>query len=340
MSDSRLQEIFGPQDSDLARDYAALAELIADNHRFLVVAHLQPDGDALASTLALCHLLWSLGKEAVPFNVDPAPFNFAFLDGADKLQGSLPEDAHFDCTVVLDCAQPERVGANFPAQGWGDKVAVIDHHQTWDPDFAQVYVRDTGAAAVGEMIYRLGLVTQAPTGTPFDRCCYASIVSDTGGFRYGKTSKTTFRIASDLVDRGVNPWDINSNIYENEPLARLRLLSRVLDTLTLSSCGRLAFLTLDQDMIRETGVSQDMIDGFINYARSVRGVEVAIQMREVVPGRYRLSFRSRGRVNVASLAEAFGGGGHKNAAGCEVQGDAATIQRQLADRLHELLENP
>lgn len=337
MSDKRLQEIFGSQDSDLARDYLALAELIRDSHRFLVVAHLQPDGDALASTLALCHLLWSLGKEAVPFNVDPAPFNFAFLDGADRLQQSLEPGDHFDCTVVLDCAQPERVGLNFPAQGWGDKIAVVDHHQTWDPDFAHVYVRDTGAAAIGEMIYRLGLVMQAPTGMSFARCCYASIVSDTGGFRYGKTSKTSFRIASALVEQGVKPWNINSNIYENEPLERLRLLSRVLDTLTLSECGRLAFLRLDQDMIRETGVSQDMIDGFINYARSVRGVEVAIQMRELAPQRYRLSFRSRGSVNVASLAEAFGGGGHKNAAGCEVAGEAAEIQQQLAETLHELL---
>jgi phosphoesterase RecJ-like protein len=337
MTADALSALFADHDPALSAAYDRLAALIRAHHRFLVTAHLQPDGDAFSSTLALCHLLWRLGKEAVPFNVDPAPFNFRFLDGADRLAHTLDPADRFDCTFVLDCAQPERVGAAFPHNAWGDQVAVIDHHQTWDPDFAQFYVRDTQAAAIGEMIYRLALVMGAPIELPFARCCYASIVSDTGGFRYGKTTTTTFQIASALVAAGVNPWDINSNIYENEPVERLRLLSLVLDTLTLSDCGRLAFLTLTQDMLLQSGASPALTDGFINYARGVRGVEVATQMTEIAPDRYRLSFRSRGVVNVASLAEAFGGGGHKNAAGCTIDGDAADIRRQLAAQLSALL---
>ncbi len=331
----RLDRIF--TSDGLQAAYESLARCIEAHERFLVVAHVQPDGDAMGSTLAMCHLLWALGKEAQPFNVDPPPFNFTFLPGAEKLRCTLPEDVHYDVTIILDCAQPSRIGESFPAQGWGDTVVVLDHHKTWDPDFASLYVRDTTASAVGEMVYRLALTVGWEPSLDFAHCCYASIVADTGGSRYNKTSATTFQIASHLVERGVHPWYINSNIYESEPLERIRLLSKILDTLTLSACGRLAFLCIPQHLLDENNVTSDMLDGFINYARRVRGVEVATQMRELSPGHYKISFRSRGSVDVSVLAEAFGGGGHHNAAGCNIQGEAQHIQEQLAQQLSTML---
>lgn len=331
----KLESIFGHD--GLEKAYQEAADLIRNHQSFLVTGHFQPDGDAFGSTMALCHLLWSLGKEAVPFNVDEPPFNFVFLDRSDEIQHTLDPSRRFDCTIVLDCAQKHRVGASFPDNGWGEKILVIDHHQTWDDDFADVYVRDTGAAAVGEMIFRLGLVMGIELSRSFADCCHASLVSDTGGFRYSKTSATTFKIASALIEAGVSPWHINSNIYENEPIERVRFLSKVLNTLELSPCGRLAFLYIRDDMLQETGISPDLVDGFINYARRIQGVEVATQLREIGPDQYKISFRSRGNVNVASLAEAFGGGGHHNAAGCAMEGDASEIQNLLTQQLNALL---
>lgn len=333
---AELKHLFGDRDG-LQDSYQALAKLIEDHQSFLVVAHVNPDGDAIGSTLALCHILWSMGKDATPFNVSPVPFNFLYLDGAERFAHTLSQDAHFDVTIMLDCAQQPRVGENFPANGWGDHIAVVDHHLTWDDDFAQVYVRDTEAAAVGEMIYRLGLTLDVPVTLPMAEACYTSVMTDTGGFRYGKTSTLTFQIASHLVAFGVNPWRINSNVYENEPLGRMRLLARVLDTLDVSDCGRLAFIQIGADMLAQTGTDSTMIDGFINYARRIQGVEVATQLRELDKDHYKVSFRSSGAINVAALAESFGGGGHHNAAGCTISGDVADIQRQLSQRLSAML---
>ena len=321
----------------LQAEYAAMAEVLRRHQRFVVVAHQSPDGDALGSTLALCHVLWALGKEAIPFNVDPVPFNLEFLRGAERILDRLDPSQRPDCTILMDCAQPERIGAAFPACGWGGEVAVIDHHQTWDPTFAHHYLRDLKAAAVGEMVFRLALLLDAPMTEGMVQCCYVSILSDTGGFRYGKTSPTTFQIASHLIALGADPWEISSSLYENDPVERVRLLAKVLDTLTLGANGRLAFLTVQRTHLDDMQASPELMDGFINYARRIRGVEVATQLTELGPDRYRVSFRSRGKVNVASLAEGFGGGGHHNAAGCTVTGPLSEVQRRLSESLEALL---
>jgi phosphoesterase RecJ-like protein len=187
------------------------------------------------------------------------------------------------------------------------------------------------------MIYRLALTMDEIPDKAFSECLYTSLLTDTGGYRYGKTSTTTFQISSHLVSHGVDPWHINSSIYENEPIERLKLLGKVLDTLSVSDCGRLAFLRIDAQMLEETGMTKNMLDGFINYARRVRGVEVATQLREIGERSFKISFRSSGHVNVAKLAEAFGGGGHYNAAGCVIEGDADSIQNKLARRLSSML---
>jgi bifunctional oligoribonuclease and PAP phosphatase NrnA len=333
-----IETIFG--DDGMQPQYEALHDLINDADSFLVVSHENPDGDAIGSTLAMCHLLWALGKRAIPYNVDPVPFNFQFLSGADQVVTD-PEELQklepVQVTVLLDCAQKDRAGERFPTFGWAPRVAVVDHHSTWDPDFADVYVRDTTAAAVGEMMYRLALTSGIAISQELAECCYASIMTDTGGFRYGKTTQGTFKIASELVGCGVQPWHMNCHVYENDPLARVRLLGKVLNTLAVSDCGRLAFIVVDDEMLSEPGLRPEMLDGFINYARGIRGVEAATQLRQMGPDKYKVSFRSRGSVNVAALAESFGGGGHHNAAGCVVEGTADDIQRRLAARLAELL---
>ena len=312
-------------------------ELVKTKQHFLVAGHTSPDGDAVGSTLALGLLLEEQGKDVTYYNRDPIPYNFRFLPGAKRWQTDLDDIEAVDVTVLLDCGQPGRIGQNFPEQGWGEKVAVIDHHKTWDQEFADVYVRDVTAAATGEVLYRLA-ARYGEVSIEVAKNLYCCVMTDTGSFRYANTSRTAFRIAGELVEIGVEPWEMTSEVYENQPRERLELLCKVLETLSLSSCGRLAFLRVEKDMAKELGVDEDLTDGFINYARSIAGVEVATQLREHEEGTWRVSFRSRGKVDVSAIAEKFGGGGHHNAAGCVIEAEPKIIETKLSEALVDLLD--
>ncbi|MFP4599063.1 MAG: DHH family phosphoesterase [Persicimonas sp.] len=327
-----------PTSMEVADQINAFLEMVDDNERFLVVAHASPDGDAIGSTLAIGLLLESLGKEVVFYNRDPVPYNFEFLEGAERVTNEIDEDAQIDVTVLLDCAEPERIGEDFPEHGWGEIVAVVDHHKTWDPDFADLYLRDVSAAATGELIYRLVVASRTELTVAIAEALYCCVMTDTGSFRYSNTSRTTFRIAGELVEAGVEPWRMTSHVYESDPRERVVLLSRVLDTLELSDCGRLAFLRIEDRMFEETGTGPEMTDGFINYARAIRGVEVATQLREHAENVWRVSFRSRGKVDVSELAAKFGGGGHHNAAGCMIEGTSDELVDKLSQALVGLLD--
>ncbi len=318
-------------------DFAKLADLVDRSETFVVAAHHNPDGDAVGSSLAMGLLLESLGKRVVVYNRDEIPYNFRFLPGGHLWTRAADALARPDVTVLLDCGEPGRVGDKFPAIGWGADVVVIDHHKTYDPNFATLYVRDVSAAATGEILYDFAqhLGVSAPGFAENVYCC---LMTDTGSFRYSNTSKRTFTIAGELVAAGVDPWHMTSNIYESQPIERLALLARVLETLSLSPDGRLAFLRVELGMLTDTGATSEMIDGFINYARSIRGVEVATQLKQISADTWSVSFRSRGLVDVAQLAGKFGGGGHYNAAGCQMTGALDDLERQLSDALTEMLD--
>lgn len=329
-----------PTPSEVRSEIDRLLELVDRRERFLVVSHASPDGDAIGSTLAMGLLLEKLGREVVFYNQDPAPYNFEFLPGADRLTDSIPDGFEPQVTVVLDCAEPGRVGASFPDEGWGDEVVVIDHHKTWNRDFADFYIRDVAAAATGELVYRVTVRSRAELSEDIAKNLYCCLMTDTGSFRYSNTSRTTFRIAGELIEAGVNPWEMTSHIYESEPKRRMDLLSLVLETLRMSSCGRLAFLRIEDEMFDKTQTGPEFTDGFINYARSIKGVEVATQLLQQGEGEWKISFRSCGMVDVSELASRFGGGGHHNAAGCAMSGESLEIEEKLSQALVDILDAP
>lgn len=316
-------------------EFDRLEALVRDNSSFVVAAHEGPDGDAVGSSLAMALVLQALDKSVLIYNHDEIPYNFSFLPGAHLWARSVDERP--DVTILLDCAEPGRLGPGFPANGWGDEVVVIDHHRTYDPDFATLYVRDVDAAATGELIYELACRMDVLDAGIAENI-YCCLMTDTGSFRYSNTSQRTFTIAGELVAAGVDPWHMTSHIYESQPVERIAALCRVLETLQLSDDGRLAFLRVEEKMLDDTGASYEMLDGFINYARSIRGVEVATQLKEIGDGQWSVSFRSRGMVDVSRLAVKFGGGGHHNAAGCRMVGEPQELERELAAALNELLD--
>jgi phosphoesterase RecJ-like protein len=319
--------------------YRAAAELLEKSHRIAVAAHIGPDGDAIGSTLGLTNLLREMGKEVTPFNHDPVPYNFSFMKGADTVVTDLrklPRD--LDLFVVLDCASLERVHPQLSIRGESTSVLVIDHHRVDRADFADVFVHDEGAAAVGEMLYRLVVALGRPLSRDVAECLFCSIHTDTGSYRYSNTSPAVLLASSELVRAGVDVWHVCSETYENHPVARVELLAKALSTLHVSGCGRFAFLTVTRDMYRETGGGPEMLDGFINFARGISGVEVAAQLREVGDDKFRVSLRSRGKVDVAALAGRFGGGGHHNAAGCGLDGQPREVIAELEAAFREILD--
>lgn len=304
-------------------------EVLRDAERVLVSGHENPDGDSLGSAIGVGLVAERLGADVVYFGVDPVPFNFEFLPRADRFVSALPDGWLPDVTVILDCSERHRVGAAFPDDAWGASVVCLDHHRTHDPNVADVFVHDVRAAATGELVLRLadaaGVALDRDLAVPI----YCALMTDTGSFRYGSTRPETLEMAARLLRAGVDTWEIASAVYESEPIERLRLMRCVLETLEVSESGKLATIVITDDVFATTGADTTMTDGLINLARSVRGVEVAAQLTEQPDGSFRVGLRSRGQVDVGRVAERFGGGGHRNAAGF-------TSTRALGDLRDEL----
>lgn len=309
-----------------------VAEALRQGQRFLVTCHLNPDGDAIGSMLSLVHLLRDSGREAIPFHCEPVPGPYAFLARSDEVTDDLELDGDFDALIVVDVGERDRIPADLPEAVDGAQVIVIDHHQHHG-DLGDLVWRRR-AAAVGEMIVELARHLGWETSSEFAECAYVAILTDTGSFRYSSTTARSLEAASFLVSLGVQPWRVASNVYESWPARRVHLLGDVLSTLKLSSGGQFASLVVSQQMLRNRGATVDMTEGFVNEGRRIQGVEVSALFRENGSDQYRISFRSRGRINVAQIAADLGGGGHHNAAGASTEGPLETLR----DRVSELVE--
>jgi bifunctional oligoribonuclease and PAP phosphatase NrnA len=305
-------------------------------HRsFLITTHENPDGDAIGSTMALGCFLRSLGKDVTIYYCDPLPDNYLFLPLAGSVVQTIP-DRFFDVCFVLDAGELKRAGEAFVDFRGKGKIINIDHHP-YGELFGDINLVDQKASATGAIIYRI--MKGAGHTLDYDTalCVYTAIVTDTGSFRYSNADPEAFRISAELVELGINPWFIAEKLYESQPRKRLELLALALATLTVSERGVFASVTVTLDMYEKTGAGADLTDGFVNYPRSIHGVEVAALFREVRYGLFKVSFRSKGKVNVSALAAAFGGGGHHNAAGCTVNGSVDEVKKVVFSHLENAL---
>ncbi|MCA9520088.1 MAG: bifunctional oligoribonuclease/PAP phosphatase NrnA [Myxococcales bacterium] len=283
----------------------------------LVVTHEQPDGDAIGSLFSMSYLLGGLGKSCTLFCTNRVPYSFDWLAHDGELRHEWPIAEAFDCVIALDCADSGRPGVPLidETTARGGVVINIDHHAT-NTQFGRYNWVDPAKAATAQMVYELAAELRVEVTLPFAQAVYCGLLTDTGSFRYSNTSPEAMRIAAELLEIGVEPWGVSSAIYENQPVERIRLIQRVLSTLDLSACGRFASLSVTRRIFDETGTTPEMLDGLVNYARSIRGVQLAILFQEVDTDRWKVSFRSRGHVDAAAIAVHFSGGGHRNAAGC------------------------
>lgn len=301
-------------------------KLLAAARSVVVATHIDPDGDAVGSALGLALILEGQGKEVTLYDRDPVPYNFRFLPGAEAFGSRLPESCDLLC--LLDCSSRERAGAELTSWDGARTTLCIDHHLTSRPE-ADVALVDAAASATGELVYELAREFAPGFGREVAINLYTAILTDTGSFRYSNATPAAFAAAGELVARGVDPWEVTQAVYESHPAARIRLLARVLETLRVSPSGKAAAVWVTEKMFAETGSNSEFTDGMINYPRSIAGVEVAFMVRETGEGECKVSFRSRGLVNVAALAAEYGGGGHHNAAGCRMQGRLPEIVEQV-----------
>lgn len=313
---------------------AEITEILAEIEKsssFLITSHESPDPDAVGSSLALANYLSARGKDVTVYLCDPVPENCAFLPMADQVLGELP-DRDFDVCFVLDVGEFRRAGKAIASCQRIARLINVDHHLGCEL-FGVHNLLDSKASATAALIYRIIKAAGDRIDYPTALCIYTAILSDTGSFHYSNSDPEAFAIAGEMISLGVNAWDVNEHLYESEPLQRIALLALALSDLTVSPSGEYASVTVTQEMYRATGSTAEDTDRFINYPRSIRGVQVALFFREVSEGVFKVGFRSKGKVDVSAVSAHFGGGGHHNAAGCTVKGSLAEVKALVFDRL-------
>lgn len=312
-----------------------IIDIINQNRTFLITAHERPDGDALGSELALYHMLRARGKTATVYNQDRTPGHYRFLPGTAAIVDELPATEGFDVAFILDCSELERVGREADQIRKIRQMINIDHHVS-NGGFCQVALLDAGASSTGELIYRLAEAMAMPLSPEMATNLYAALLTDTGGFCYGNTSRDCLLIAGRLVEAGARPQWISENIYESTPLAKIRLLAEVLKTLALDLDGRAGSMVVLQETLARTGALSEHTDGFEDLPRTILGVEVSILFSELEADYFKLSIRSKGSFDVERVARKFGGGGHVNAAGCRIRGKLSTVKRLVLTEIEAL----
>lgn len=302
-----------------------VVEIARDGERFLVACHRRPDADSLGSALGLIKTLRTIGKEATLFMPEQIPDSLLFLMDGERGLSKVPDDLRFDATWVMDIAAKALLPPGFPPSDVTGPVVIIDHHHAHD-DIGDIVYRDTSSAATGEVVVQLiealGL-DAIPDGaaTPL----YAAIVSDTGGFRYATTSPATLRLGARLIEAGADPWHVAYQLFERWEPARLRLLSAIIATVEMAFDGRVAIMRVTREMLDICDADDDMVEGMVNYARRVEGVEIGAllwewQIRDK-DGEHletKISLRSSGDADVSVVAAALQGGGHRAAAATQL----------------------
>ena len=313
----------------------SIIEEIRRNSSFLITTHEGPDGDAVGSSLALAGYLASQGKRVTVHMADGVPDLYMFLPGAADVVRKIP-DADYDVAFVLDVGEVRRAGHEFNMFSRIGKIINVDHHLGCE-NFGFLNLIDPRAAATGCLVYRILRAAEAPITYDVAVCLYTAVITDTGSFRYSNANREAFTVAGEMIDSGVDAWFVSEHLYESQPRNRLELLSLALTTLDIAPRGDYASITVTLDMYERTGGNAELTDGFVNYPRSIRGVEVAVFFREIKQGLFKVGFRSKGKVNVAALAEHFGGGGHHNAAGCTVAGKYGDVKKAVSSYLEKAL---
>jgi phosphoesterase RecJ-like protein len=313
-------------------DWTPLIDLVRRRRRFLLTTHVRPDGDGLGSMLALADVLEAQGKEVRMTVASTLPARYDFLDPRRRVRRfEAPGDVYraVDAAIVLDTGTWNQLGDLGPLLRSLDvPKMVIDHHLTQD-DLGAVRLVDTSAEATGRLVFEAVAALGVPLPPDAAHCLFVALSMDTGWFRHPNTTPATFVLAGKLVEAGARPTLAYEELFERSTPGRLKLTGVVLERLTVTHGGRTCYTEIRRDDYEATGATPQDSEDLVNYTRSVAGVEVGLFFMEQPRGGIKVSFRSRDRIDVARLAESFGGGGHRLAAGAILQTSLDDARRQV-----------
>ncbi|RPJ07417.1 MAG: bifunctional oligoribonuclease/PAP phosphatase NrnA [Spirochaetaceae bacterium] len=317
-----------------------IIDFINSHDRFILTAHETPDGDAIGSECALSAVIQKMGKKVMIFNSDPIPRKFMFLDPGHTIttlrsNKQLPTDLEEWVLIILDTNDTNNIGK--VAQLVLPRVKdffIIDHHDI-EIDIQSGNLVQKNASSTAEILYQIFKKMDVQIEYPASVALFTAIVYDTGSFVYPKTSSLTFRIATEMVEQGVDPNDVYSKVYECNSISSVILQSKVLGTLELVLNNHVAIQVMTKETILDSGGKYEEADQIINIPLKAEAVKVSIFFKEDLEGLMRCSLRSKGNIDVAEIARSFGGGGHKNAAGFKCRESIASIRIQVLDKLQE-----
>lgn len=295
--------------------------------RFLLTSHARPDGDAIGSALACCQILSAMGKQCDVVMRDGVPRIYQPLPFADRVIQTDRVNGDYEAAILLECDSLHRTRLD----GLENKFLIsIDHHVSGRP-FAHVNWIDPTAVATAEMVYKLAQHAGVRMSPEISTCLYTALLTDTGSFMFEGVNEHTFTLARELVLAGANPAYCARNVYFGHSTAKMRLLGAALSNLHRE--GPLAWIWITREQMDRVNAKEEDCEGLVNYALSIQDVEVAIFFREQRDGRWRVSLRSKGKLNVAAVAESFGGGGHACASGCSLNGPLTMAVNQVMELL-------
>jgi phosphoesterase RecJ-like protein len=302
-------------------------ENIERRKRFVLTSHARPDGDAIGSALACCEILRCMGKDADVVLHDAVPRIYQPLPFAERVVQADRVNGNYDAAIILECDSIQRTRL----EGLENRFLIsIDHHVSGRP-FAHVNWIEPEATATAELVFRLAREAGVKITPEIATCLYTALMTDTGSFMFRGTNEHTFTLARELVLAGADPAHCARNIYFAHSTAKMRLLGAALSNLHRE--GPLAWIWITREQMERSQAKEEDCEGLVNYALSIGDVEVAVFFREMADGRYRVSLRSKGALNVAQIAEGFGGGGHECASGCSMDGPLSVAVARILEKI-------
>jgi len=313
---------------------AQVADAIRQRQRFVVTSHARPDGDAVGSSLAMAYALRELGKDVRVVSRDAPPPPLLVFPGVAEIEIVNEIGDAADAVIVMECGDVKRPGIEGVEGGF---VINIDHHPG-NLLYGALNWMDLSAAACGEMVFDLVSELGVPLTYEIALHVYIAILTDTGSFHYSNITPRTFDICRLCMEAGVSPPAVARSIFDANNLGRLKLFGAVLNRMHLDPTGRIATLSVDKQLTNDCGGTYEDTEGLINLPLTVKEILAVVFFKEIGPGDWRVSMRSKGNIDINAIAKEFGGGGHKNASGCSANGDLETLQAVFEQKITTAIE--
>jgi phosphoesterase RecJ-like protein len=320
-------------------DTAALQRIVdavRARRTFVISSHSRPDGDSIGSQLAMAYALRDLGKEVWIVNKDLAPGPLLAFPGVPDIEIADQVSGEYDAAIIMECGDLARTGVSGLERQF---LINIDHHPG-NTEYGQINWFDASAAACGEMVFEVIKALGVPISVDIGTHIYLAILTDTGSFHYGNMTPRTFEMCREVIEAGVDPVAVARSVYDSNNMGRLKLFGSVLSSMQIDASGRIAIVYLDHEMARAAGGTYEDTEGLINLPLTVKEIQAVVFFKQIEGDEYRVSMRSKGEIDIGAVSKEFGGGGHKNAAGCTVSGPIDALQKTFLEKIERAIEQP